>query len=31
LNKSAHRVGIAGAGAIALASAAWLRQAGYGV
>ena len=31
MNKSAHRVGIAGAGAIALASAAWLRQAGHGV
>jgi len=26
-----HRVGIAGAGAIALASAAWLRHAGHGV
>jgi opine dehydrogenase len=29
--KKLHRVGIAGTGAIALASAAWLRQAGHGV
>lgn len=30
-SRATRRVGIAGAGAIALASAAWLRQAGHGV